>query len=42
MFLGVLFVLYTGISWEYLSQELGLGSRMTCWRRLAERTEAGV
>lgn len=31
---GVLFVLYTGIGWEHLPQELGFGSGMTCWRRL--------
>ncbi|MEW1569862.1 IS5 family transposase [Streptomyces sp. NPDC093509] len=39
---GILFVLHTGIQWEYLSQELGLGSGMTCWRRLAAWDEAGV
>ncbi|MFC5639732.1 IS5 family transposase [Streptomyces bullii] len=39
---GVLFVLYTGIQWEYLPQELGFGSGPTCWRRLAEWQEAGV
>lgn len=33
---GVLFVLYTGIPWEFLPQELGFGSGMTCWRRLRE------
>ena len=31
----ILFVLHTGIQWEYLPQELGFGSGMTCWRRLA-------
>jgi transposase len=31
---GILFVLYTGIPWEFLPQELGFGSGMTCWRRL--------
>jgi transposase len=35
-------VLHTGIQWEYLSQELGFGSGMTCWRRLAAWNEAGV
>lgn len=30
---GVLFVLFTGIGWEDLPQELGFGSGMTCWRR---------
>jgi transposase len=39
---GILFVLYTGISWEHLPQELGFGSGMTCWRRLREWNEAGV
>jgi transposase len=32
---GILFVLHTGIQWEFLPQELGFGSGMTCWRRLA-------
>ncbi|GAA2608617.1 hypothetical protein GCM10010424_71200 [Streptomyces lienomycini] len=35
VFQGVLFVLCTGIAWEHLPQELGFGSGMTCWRRLA-------
>jgi transposase len=39
---GILFVLYTGIQWEYLPQELGFGSGPTCWRRLAEWQAAGV
>ena len=39
---GVLFVLYTGIPWEFLPQELGFGSGMTCWRRLRDWHEAGV
>jgi transposase len=39
---GILFVLHTGISWEHLPQELGFGSGMTCWRRLAEWYEASV
>ncbi|MEU6731464.1 transposase [Nonomuraea wenchangensis] len=39
---GILFVLHTGIAWEHLSQELGYGSGMTCWRRLAEWNKAGV
>jgi len=34
---GILFVLYTGIPWEFLPQELGFGSGMTCWRRLRDR-----
>lgn len=42
VFQGILFVLNTGIAWEHLPQELGFGSGMTCWRRLAEWTEAGV
>lgn len=39
---GILFVLYTAIPWEFLPQELGFGSGMTCWRRLAEWHAAGV
>ncbi|MFF4872807.1 IS5 family transposase [Streptomyces sp. NPDC000961] len=39
---GILFVLHTGIQWEYPPQELGFGSGMTCWRRLAAWNEAGV
>jgi transposase len=30
---GILFVLYTGIRWEFLPQGPGFGSGMTCWRR---------
>src|SRR5437762_9662709 len=39
---GILFVLKTGIPWEYLPQEMGCGSGMTCWRRLREWQHAGV
>ncbi len=39
---GILFVLYTGIPWEFLPQELGYGSGMTCWRRLRDWNEAEV
>ena len=39
---GILFVLYTGIAWEFLPQELGYGSGMTCWRRLRDWHQAGV
>ncbi|MFH8775749.1 MULTISPECIES: IS5 family transposase [unclassified Streptomyces] len=39
---GILFVLYTGIPWEFLPQELGFGSGMTCWRRLRDWKDAGV
>ena len=35
-------MLQTGIPWEYLPQEMGCGSGMTCWRRLREWQEAGV
>ncbi|GGJ58210.1 transposase [Streptomyces brasiliensis] len=35
-------MLRTGIQWEYLPKELGFGSGMTCWRRLAAWNEAGV
>lgn len=39
---GILFVLHTGIQWEFLPQQLGFGSGMTCWRRLQEWNRAGV
>lgn len=39
---GIIFVLKTGIPWEQLPQEMGCGSGMTCWRRLAEWQSAGV
>ncbi len=39
---GILFVLMTGIPWEYLPQEMGCGSGMTCWRRLRDWQTAGV
>ncbi|MGK4598616.1 IS5 family transposase [Amycolatopsis sp. w19] len=39
---GIMFVFYTAIPWEFLPQELGYGSGMTCWRRLRDWTEAGV
>ena len=40
--LGILFVLKTGTPWEYLPQELGCGSGMTCWRRLRDWQQAGI
>jgi transposase len=39
---GILFVLRTGIGWEYLPQEVGCGCGMTCWRRLRDWQAAGV
>jgi len=39
---GILFVLRTGIGWEYLPQEMGCGSGMTCWRRLRDWQKAGI
>src|ERR1700755_1752746 len=39
---GILFVLSTGLPWEYLPPEMGCGSGMTCWRRLKEWHEQGV
>jgi len=39
---GILFVLQTGIPWEHLPQEMGCGSGVTCWRRLAEWQAQGV
>jgi transposase len=39
---GILFVLRTGIPWEYLPKEMGCGSGMTCWRRLRDWNNAGI
>jgi transposase len=39
---GILFVLKTGIQWEFLPQEMGCGSGMTCWRRLKRWQDLGV
>lgn len=39
---GILFILKTGLAWEYLPQEMGCGSGMSCWRRLKVWQEAGV
>lgn len=39
---GILFVLRTGIPWEYLPQQMGCGSGMSCWRRLRAWQKAGV
>jgi len=39
---GILFVLKTGIPWEYLPRELGCGCGMTCWRRLRDWQQSGV
>jgi len=39
---GIIFVLQTGIAWEYLPREMGCGSGVTCWRRLRDWQEAGA
>src|SRR6516162_8117200 len=39
---GIIFILKTGIPWEYLPQEMGCGCGMTCWRRLRDWQRAGV
>jgi transposase len=39
---GILFVLKTGIPWEYLPREAGCGSGMTCWRRLRDWQQGGT
>jgi transposase len=41
-FTGIVFVLKTGLPWEYLPQEMGCGSGVTCWRRLRAWQRAGV
>lgn len=39
---GILFVPHTGAQWEFLPQELGFGSGMTCRRRLRDWNVADV
>lgn len=39
---GILFILKTGIPWEWLPQVMGCGVGMTCWRRLRGWQAAGV
>jgi len=39
---GILYVLRTGIPWEYLPQEMGCGAGVTCWRRLRDWHRAGL
>lgn len=39
---GIIFVLWSGIPWDMLPQEMGCGSGMTCWRRLRDWQAAGV
>jgi transposase len=39
---GILFVLKSGCPWEYLPQEMGCGSGMTCWRRLRDWQTLGI
>ena len=39
---GILFVLKSGIPWEYLPVERGCGSGGTCWCRLRNWQQAGV
>jgi transposase len=39
---GILVVLARGIGFERLPKELGLGSGMTCWRRLRDWQQAGA
>ena len=38
---GILFVLRTGIQWEFLPKEMGCCG-MTCWRRLRDWQIAGI
>jgi transposase len=39
---GILFVLRSGIPWKMLPKEMGCGSGVTCWRRLAAWQRRGV
>lgn len=39
---GILFILQTGLPWDWLPKEMGCGSGMTCWRRARDWQQAGV
>ncbi len=39
---GIVFMLRTGMPWNFIPAELGCGSGVTCWRRLRDWTKAGV
>jgi transposase len=39
---AIVFVLRTGLPWEYLPKELGWGSGMTAWRRLRDWQRRGI
>src|SRR5690242_1998061 len=39
---GIVFVLRTGIPWQWLPLEMGCGSGSTCWRRFSEWTQLSV
>jgi transposase len=42
VFEGIVFVLRTGIPWEWVPQQMGCGSGMTLWRRLRDWQRAGA
>lgn len=42
VFEGIVFVLRTGIPWEWVPQQMGCGSGMTLWRRLRDWQNAGA
>lgn len=42
MLRGIPFLLRTGIQGEWLPQEFGFGSEMTCWCRLRDWNNAGA
>ena len=39
---GILFMLHTGVDWEYLPASIGCVSGRACWARLREWERAGV
>jgi len=40
--IGIIFILRTGMAWNFLPREMGCGSGTTCWRRFQEWTALGV
>lgn len=42
VFIGIVFILQSGLTWELLPQEMGCSSGVSCWRRAYEWQQAGV
>lgn len=40
--IGIIFILRTGMAWNFLPREMGCGSGVSCWRRFQQWTELGI